>query len=288
MRLDSNTKSPQTDQFALGVERELARHVGVTLSYVRKDGSDYIGWTDTAGTYRAETRTLADGRTVPVFVLTNGTASRRFLLTNPAGYFLRYNGLLATVEKRRSDGWQALASYTLSRAEGLEPTSGASPGLGQSSSTYGNAITFGRDPNSLTNATGILANDRTHMFRLMGSVGIPRTGFVVATNLQHLTGLPWAASSQILLPQGLTRVLLETPGSRRLSSQTLLDVRVSCTWAFAGRTQVELLLDVLNALDDTAEERLVDDNAFSQNFGRPSVYVDPRRAMIGVRLTIPR
>jgi hypothetical protein len=41
------------------------------------------------------------------------------------------------------------------------------------------------------------------------------------------------------------------------------------TWELAGRTRVELLLDVLNALDDTAEERLVDDNAFSQKLRAP-------------------
>ena len=39
-----------------------------------KNGSDFIGWTDTGGIYREETRTMADGRVVPVFVLTNGTA----------------------------------------------------------------------------------------------------------------------------------------------------------------------------------------------------------------------
>jgi hypothetical protein len=287
LRLDPITKSPQTNQFGIGVDRELARRMAVSISYVRKDGSDFIGWTDTGGTYRAETRTLADGRTIPVFVLTNGTAGQRFFLTNPEGYFLRYNGMMAAFEKRWSDGWQALASYTLSKTEGLQPTSGSSPGFGQASSTFGNAITFGRDPNTLTNAAGILANDRTHVLRLMGSVAIPRTGFVVATNVQYFTGLPWAATSQIPLPQGLTRVLLETPGSRRLSSQTLLDLRLSHTFAFGGKGRVELLLDVLNALNDKSEERLVDVNFFSQNFSRPSVFVDPRRAMLGIRLTFP-
>jgi hypothetical protein len=33
---------------------------------------------------------------------------------------------------------------------------------------------------------------------------------------------------------------------------------------------------------------MVDDNLFSQNFGRPSLFVDPRRAMLGVRLVLPK
>ena len=47
---------------------------------------DFIGWTDVGGQYREETRPLPDGSSVPVFVLVNSTADRRFLLTNPAGY----------------------------------------------------------------------------------------------------------------------------------------------------------------------------------------------------------
>lgn len=52
--------------------------------------------------------------------------------------------------------------------------------------------------------------------------------------------------------------------------------------------RIELLVDVLNALDDTAEEGLATDNEFSQNFGQPAAFVDPRRAMLGVRLTFGR
>jgi hypothetical protein len=207
------------------------------------------------------------------------------LLANQPNYFSRYNGVMTAFEKRWSGGWQALASYTLSKTEGLESSSGAPAGLGQFSSTFGNLVTFGRDPNTLTNATGLLPSDRTHVFRVMGSVAIPKTGFLFAANLQSLNGLPWAATAQVALPQGLTRILLETPGTRRLSSQTLLDLRVSHVFDLPRNGRVELLLDVLNALNQTSEERLADDNYFSQNFARPSVFVDPRRAMLGARLT---
>jgi len=250
---------------------------------VHKNGSDFIGWTDTGGIYEPSTRTLPNGQVVPVFVLTNGTAARRFLLTNPSGYFLGYNGMVLTVDKRWSDGWQALASYTVSKTEGLQPSSGLSPGQGQFSSTFG-GNTFGRDPNTLTNAIGRLSDDRTHVFRVMGSLPIPRTGVIFATNFQYLTGLPWAATAQVNLPQGgVTRILLEAPGTRRLSSQTLMDIRLSRSIELARKTRVELLFDVFNTFNSTAEEQLADDNLFSQNFGRPSVFVDPRRAMLGVR-----
>ena len=205
---------------------------------MRKEGDDFIGWTDVGGQYREETRTLADGRTLPVWVLVNATAARRFLLTNPDGYSLTYNGLVTVVEKRRSNGWQAFGSYTFSRADGLQAYSGTTAAGPQVSTVaprpgvLHRTITFGRDPNDLTNARGRLPNDRPHMFRVMGSVDVPRTGFVFAANLQISSGKPWAATTLVSLPQnGQQRILLEPRGSRRLSSQSLLDLRLSRAFA---------------------------------------------------------
>ena len=50
----------------------------------------------------------------------------------------------------------------------------------------------------------------------------------------------------------------------------------------------ELLVDVLNVLNGTAEEDLVTDDLFSPNFGRPNAFMDPRRAMVGLRLRLGR
>jgi hypothetical protein len=289
LQLDPETRTPRTDEYSVGMDREVGRRLAVAIAYVRKNGSNFIGWTDVGGQYREEARTLPDGRSLPVFVIVNDTAARRFLLTNPEAYSLTYNGLVMAAEKRRSDGWQAFGSYTLSRASGLQPSSGALAAGSQISTIAGAPFgTFGQDPNSLTNARGRLPNDRPHMFRVMGSVDVPRTGLVVAANLQHFSGKPWAATAQIALPQGDQRILLEPRGSRRLSSQSLLDVRVSRTIAFGDMGRIELLVDVLNALNDTAEEGLATDNLFSPNFGQPTVFMDPRRAMVSVRVNLGR
>jgi hypothetical protein len=289
LMLDPNMRTPRTDEYSIGVDRELGPRLAAALAYIRKNGSNFIAWTDVGGQYREETRTLADGRTLPVFVLTNSTASRRFLLTNPDGYSLTYNGLVMMVEKRRSNGWQALASYTLSRADGLQASSGgtaADPQVSTVAPAFPTATTFGQDPNSLTNADGRLPNDRPQMFRVMGSFDLPRTGFVVGANLQYFSGKPWAATAQVSLPQGDQRILLEPRGSRRLSSQSILDVRISRTIRFGGAGRIELLVDVLNALNATAEEALATDNLFSPNFGHPTVFMDPRRAMFSARLNL--
>jgi hypothetical protein len=296
LRLDPDTRAPRTDEYSIGIDREVGRHLAVAVAYVRKDGANFIGWTDVAGQYRQDTRTLDDGRIVPVSVLdtsVTSTAARRFLLTNQESYSLTYNGLVMVVEKRRSRGWHAFGSYTLSRTYGLQPSSGTTAAGAQASTVAPppapQGVTFGRDPNDLTNARGRLPNDRPHAFRTFGSVDLPGTGFAVAADFQYFSGKPWAATAQIAVPQNnQQRLLLEPRGSRRLSSQTLLDVRVSRTISLGAAGHIELLLDVLNALNDAAEEGIATDNRFAANFGQPTSFMDPRRVMLGVRMNLGR
>jgi len=284
--LDPAIRAPHTDEYSAGVDREVGRRLALAVAYIRKDGANFIGWTDVGGQYRQRGQQLPDGTSVSVFELVNGTAARRFQLTNPSGYSLTYNALVMAVERRRANGWQAFGSYTLSRAVGLQASSGTTAAGAQSSTVALPNLPFGRDPNDLTNAYGRLPNDRPHVLRTMGTVDVPRTGLVVAANLQIFSGKPWAGSAQVVLPQGDQRILLESRGSRRLSSQSLLDVRVSRTIHFGSSRSIELLVDVLNALNDTAEEGFASENRFSPNFGQPTSYVDPRRAMVGVRLNL--
>jgi hypothetical protein len=296
LRLDRDMRPPRTDEYSIGVDREVGRRLAASIAYIHKDGANFIGWTDVAGQYLEQARLLPDGRSVSVFALDTSvtpTSARRFFLTNPAGYSLTYNGLVMAFEKRRSNGWQAFGSYTLSKAYGLLPSSGTTAAGAQVSTVSPpQPLTFGRDPNDLTNARGRLPNDRPHVFRTMGSVDIPRTGFVLSGNFQYFSGKPWATTALVALPQTgnqpTQRVLLEPRGSQRLSSQALLDLRVSRTLSVGGSARLELVIDVLNALNDTAEEGLSTDNLFAANFARPSFFMDPRRAMIGVRVNVGR
>jgi hypothetical protein len=290
LRLDPDTRAPHTDEFSVGVDREIGRHLAVAVAYVRKDGRDFIGWTDIGGQYRESSRVLPDGRSIPVLELVNGNAARLFQLTNPDGYSLTYNGLVMAVEKRRADRWHVLGSYTVSKAYGLQ-ASGGTTAAGAQVSTVSppQPLTFGRDPNDLTNARGRLPNDRPHILRAAGSVDVPWTGLVIAASLQHFSGKPWATSALVQVPQNnQQRVLVEPRGSRRLSSQSLLDIRVSRAITVGGAGRIDLMVDVLNALNDTAEEAIATDNAFNQNLGRGTVFMDPRRAMVSVRLNLGR
>jgi hypothetical protein len=286
---DPRTKAPRTDEYSVAVDRQITSSLTASAAYIRKRGRDFIGWTDTGGQYQNETRTLADGTIVPVLVLTNGTAARRFLLTNRDSLFVNYDGLVVALEKRLSKTWQASGSYTFSRAYGRQVASNAPAAEAQFTTIARPAfLTFGQDPNDLTNTIGRLPNDRPHVFRATSMVHLPWQGVLVSANLQYFSGRPWAATTQLTLPQGSQRILLEPRGSRRLSSQSLLDFRISKAVRLGSAGRVDLLFDVLNLLNDTAEEALASDNRSAANFGQGTVFMDPRRVMLGARVNLGR
>jgi hypothetical protein len=300
--VDPHVRSPRTDEYSIGVDRELTNRLSASVAYIHKSGSDYIGWTDVGGQYRDGTYTLPDvpgfptlsGRVIPTHILVNAASDRRFLVTNPPGYNITYNGLVIAAEKRPFKGWQVFGSYTYSKVSGLQADSGVTAG-GAQLSTIGNGtpIVFGQDPNDLTNARGRMPNDRPNIFRVMGKADIPRTGLAFSTNFQYYTGKPWAAtvlvpSSALSVAQNNQRIFIEPRGTRRLSSQSLLDMRLSKTILTRESARVELLVDVLNVLNDKAEEEIPVDNYAASTFGRPSIFMDPRRAMFGVKVNLGR
>ena len=294
VQLDPELRLPYTNQYSIGLDREVGRLLAISVAYVRKDGRDFIGWNELAGEYREEPATLNDGRVVQVWRLTTPSEARLFQLTNPEDYSLTYNGLVIAAERRRSRGWQAFGSYTLSRAYGLQPSSGTTAAgaqvatVGSPPASFAPLVTFGQDPNDLTTAYGRLPNDRPHMVRVMTSVDVPRTGFVVAANLQYLSGKPWAMTALVNPNEAARPVLIEPRGTRRLSSQTLLDIRISRPFRFSEWGRVDLCVDVLNLLNDTAEESIKSASYDAANLGQPDIFIDPRRAMISIRLNLGR
>jgi hypothetical protein len=289
--LDADTRTPRTDEYSIGVDHEVGGRMAIAMAYIHKEGANFIGWNDVGGQYAESTRPLPDGRSVPVFNLTNAASARRFLLTNQDDYSMTYNGLVMVLEKRRSQHWQAFGSYTFSKTTGLLPSNLATPLPAQVSTVApppAPVLTFGRDPNDLTNARGRLLNDRPHSVRLNGSVDIP-WGLMVAANFGYYSGRPWAATAVVPVTQNSQqRVQIETRGTRRLSSQSLLDIRLSKTFAFGANTTLQVTADVLNVLNDTAEEALASDNFYGPTFGQPTTFIDPRRAMLGVKLNLGR
>ena len=274
LQLDPDTRAPRTDEYSVGVDREIGRRLAVAIAYVRKDGGNFIGWTDVGGQYREETRTLPDGRSVPVFVLVN--AHGRSPLSADES-----RRVLADLQ-RPGDGRREAPVPWLAGVRLLHVLEGVWAAGVQRDDRRGRAgqhrgaaaapSTFGRDPNDLTNARGRLPNDRPHMFRVMGSVDVPRTGFVRRRQPAALQRQAVGGDGAGLAAAGRSARVCSSRAARAgCRRRSLLDrARVEDDRASAAWARVELLLDVLNVLNDTAEEGLATDNLFSPNFGQPT------------------
>jgi hypothetical protein len=285
LTFDPDTVAPNTDQVSIGFDRELTANVGIGMTYVYKKGRDYTGFVDIVGQYGSGTATLDDGRTVPTRPLLTDADARIYQLTNPDGFFTEYNGVLFTFNKRWSDRWQAVMSYTWSEAEGLIVSNGNAPSGSQSTASFAGANSrFGRDPNDLTNATGNLLNDRTHMFRVQTAYEIPGVDVLFGAAVQYLTGKPYGGQVQVPLPQGSRAIYVDPLGTYRMQPQTLLDLRISKIFRFGGDGRLEVLADILNLFQEEAEESVVSRNVFSPNFGAGAIFIDPMRVMLGVKV----
>jgi hypothetical protein len=286
LAIDPEFKNPTTDQFIVGFERELAGNLGLQLNYVHKRGRNYGGFVETQGEYEAvsyvdDVGADATGAVIPVQRLLSDPAERLFLLTNPDGMFTRYNGLSIGLHKRMADNWQLTTSVVLSKSEGRLGSSQA----GLVSSQTSGAGTFGQNPNDFVNTDGRLIADRPVTFKTQLVYQFPH-GFLAGLNFTHQSGRPWART---IRPPDLglvTTILAEkVDGSRRVPDWNLLDVNLQKEFALSGRAKLGLFGYLLNVTNSDIYEDVLDRNGNSDQFGVPSAFIYPRRAMLGARVS---
>lgn len=271
IQLDPNVKAPFTDQYSIGIDRQLARTMAVKVSYVYKHGADQLGWKDVGGVYGTQTVTLPNGQALNVLPLLNATSARKFTLTNGPGFYNKYNGLLMTVTKRMSNHWQADVSWTESRSQGLFTTG-----------------TVGQDPNDYVNLEGRIATiDRPHMLQSQGVVDVPRIGVLVSANVMILSGLPYAPQAVVPLPQGTRSINIASPGSgdNRAPWQKLVSLRLSKSVGLGAGRKLELISNINNVLQNKAYQSYVTLNYFNASFARPAAWIEPRNFNIMTKLT---
>lgn len=290
---DPNGSAPRTDQISIGFDRELATNLGFAFTYVRKDQNNLLGWNIDNAAYSTVPWVAGNGQTLDVYPVTTDRNARYFRLSNVdcegvsyycVPMYMDYNGFVFTLNKRMSDNWQTQLSYTWNKAYGVLPSSRFGASSSQTTRVYGSSLA--KDPNQFTNVEGSLLNDRTHTFRVTGAIVAPG-GILLGFNYAYFTGKPWATRDNVgadVLPQGRQTVFLEAPGSKRLESQNVLDVRISRAFYFGENGKIEPFVDALNVFNETASESLASQNFGSSVFGAGRRWIDPRRAFVGLKL----
>jgi hypothetical protein len=222
-----------------------------------------------------------------VYKLTSPAASRVFLQTNPDGMFMRYNGVTMMGTKRMSHNWQAVASLVLSKSEGrLGSSARATATTGQSSQ----AGTFAREaagPNDFINTDGRLVGDRPVVAKLQLVYRLP-FNVMVAGNLQHQTGKPWARQVRVSglgFPSAPTINMESITGDRRVPDVNLIDLRVQKEFAVTGSPlRFDVFLDALNLGNSDATEGIGSALGTSSAFGVPTRFTPPRRMQLGAKV----
>jgi Carboxypeptidase regulatory-like domain/TonB dependent receptor-like, beta-barrel len=286
LRIDPGFKAPYTDQIAVSFERELFRDLGVAVHYTHKRGERYGGWNDIGGQYVPvpyvdDQGQDATGDTITVQRLVNDPTERLFLLTNPDQMFTRYNGVILQLNKRMSHNWQMVTSLTLGKSEGrIGSSSGRSTPISGQTGTAGQ---FGQNPNDFINSDGLLIGDRPVQFKTQLVYQAPH-GFLLGANFTYQSGRPWARTVRVPGLGITSTVLAESiDGSRRVADWKLLDLRLQKEFSLGGRANLAFFGDLLNTFNNDAYENVESTRGTTDNFGKPSRFLFPRRLMLGAK-----
>lgn len=239
--IDPNFKRPYTDEFGIGVDRQLFSDLKLSVTYTYRRERNLQASLNPDNPYATTPTTAvdpgldgvtstADDRTFQYF--DRISAANRTLISNDPTRVLSYKGLEITATKRFSKRWQMLAGYTRS-VNRQDKTS------------------VDTSPNFLINANGVITttnnSDRPHQFKLTGAYTLPWQDVLVSANLRSQSGPPVTRQiSQRLTLGGNQTINLEPLGSSRLPTLTTVDLRASKAFRFGGNREIQASVDVYN------------------------------------------
>ncbi len=300
LAIDPDYASPYTHQTSVGINREVGRHMSMSISGVFVKGNRYVGLID----YNPVEPSLGPGRRLLDLNGVAGTSSGVNQYTSWGESW--YRGLLVSVTKRFSGRTQGMLSYTLSTAE-----DSISDFFGNPSQSQGHGRNPA-DPSGLPigfdaeSERGPSLHDQRHRLVMSGTYDLPRE-LQVAGILTAGSGRPYNIIAGIDLngdgdanttpgPDRPRRTPADASSSMgrnagRLPSETRLDLRVSKSWRVGGRLGATIILDVLNAFNNTNYtdvNRVFGTGAYPANplpaFGQFTQAAPPRQVQLGARL----
>jgi outer membrane receptor protein involved in Fe transport len=300
--LDPDLKNPYSDQFSIGLDRELYPNLSVGALFIYKTEKNLIGWEDRGGTYEKVNMVSPDnGQSYSVWNLTSDPETRDFWITQPSRFGEEfdqtYKAFIFSINKRYSDNWQLQASLTWSRSEGLNNTAHV---MSQQAMLWYTGY-YGRDPNDLINARGLRNQDRTWVFKLSASYSFP-WGILASVNYVYQTGMPIPTFVRVYPDQG-EREILAVPrgedlpsgmeGKKRFDPWQMLDFRLQKTFDVYEFLKLHIMFDVFNVLNQNTITSYPYNfwyshsgfDYWSSNYLVPDFIFYPRRIQLGLRLS---
>lgn len=287
-------KTPYTDEYIIGIERELFRDTAFGVRYIRRMSRNNIEDADatylnldkllTTGEYEwyyYEPVTVTDPYDDAEQTFYNRTALlvSDWYMINPPDANRDYDGVEVTLTKRYSHGWQLQASYVWQKSRGL---------VGTDFSDSWSGTGYYDNPNAHINAIGRFPLERTHQFKLQGTVLLPM-GFNLGGYLRYLSGgrytrqIRYKDITGTELNQGNVTIYAEPRGSRRLPDLMILDLRLEKRFKIY-RTTFSVFVDMFNVFNCNLATSV---NAISSHptipFNQMLSIHDPRIFRLGAR-----
>jgi outer membrane receptor protein involved in Fe transport len=248
--VDSGTDNQYTDQFSVGIERQIAGGAGVAVSFVYKGEGDFIRLQDTRGTYAP--RDIVDlfegeSQIITVQTLTSGVGSPLYTVVNRGDLDQSFKSVVVEFNKRFSDRVQMNSSYTWqdSKAFGSGSVSGSTQ---QDFSNLSPTAGYGRDPNDTLNAYGPTATNAEHAVKLSATYAMP-WDVQLGGRYSYEAGRPYGR--QIIVRnmgagQGDVTILANTRGSYALPAVNDFQIRVDKDFRMGGSRRLRISADVFN------------------------------------------
>jgi hypothetical protein len=262
--LPDDLKQPFVRQFNIGIDHILPGEIPIGIHYIYRKWENIILNVATTEFTPVTIINPVTGEPLIIYVAKDENAPT--FLTNPDGLFRRYDGLEIFASKHFRNGLSFMGSLVYSSLRG-------------SAQSVNNGVRFGMNPNSFTTFRGRLNIDRPFAWKISGAYALP-WGFHAGWFFRHESGNTWSAN---IFAPGVPfgRTIAEPPGSRRLPSKNLFDLRFEKEFP-AYRGQLRLTVDVFN-LFNAATVTGVNDQFEAPDFGQAWAYVQPRQIRLGFR-----
>jgi len=279
--VDSDLRNPYTDEFSFGLEHEVKENLALSATFVYRKDKDLIEDMAYGVPYDAYDRVefTVDGVSFHAYDMHEEYvgATQNWFMTNPEelmgkDFVNTYKAFILRLNKRWSDNWHMLASYTWSQSRGH-----------RNSGTADAATGVGDTPNEDIFSWGPTFWDRPHLIKLAGSYQLPY-GINFGAFFRVQSGQPWARTMEtpIRLNQGYETVPVEERGSQRMDTVTTLDIRASKVFKI-WKGNLEIMFDAFNLFNANTTTDI--GMEIGSTLDVPEEILGPRVARFGVKYT---
>lgn len=284
--IDPALRNQYTDQYFVGIERQLMAGIGFDASFVIKKEGDFIRLDDVGGTYAPVViNNVFRGTVYPItaFNRTSASAASLFEVVNRTDFKQDFKAFFVQLNKRFSNAWQAQASYTWQDAQAYA-TGTVTGSTQQDFSALSSTAGFGRTPNDLINAYGPTPTNSTNSVKLSSTYRAP-LDVVIGARYSYESGRPFGRLITARLNQGNVAILAEPRGAYFMDPVNDLQIRIDKDIKLPNRQSVRLSLDMFNIFDSGTVLTVLNNSTTQGDaaFAQTNTVVRPRTFTVGLR-----